>query len=295
MALKALVCPQCGAPIKEADVRDVFYCSYCGTRIERDKLRIEVSGNVSFAGMANDRSLLERAFLFLEDGNYNAAAGYIERSLDANPRSAMAYLAKIMVIYRHRTKAELIENCVHPLESDGLFQRALGFADEAERAELMDLKEKAERRHDEKLEEMQRSIERQAQELARLENERQGIKLSPFWYACGCILIALLFAAAVLFLATSVIMLYDRHMPSNDPVFTMIFFVIPSFAAVVALIIWWRHLRKKKKKKDEISGKIALARMELDADRIRYDETKKKWDVMKREAVAQPDVPKEIG
>ena len=287
MALQALVCPQCGAPIKEADVRDVFYCSYCGTRIEREKLRIEVSGNVSVAGMANDRSLLERAFLFLEDGNFNVAAQYIERSLDANPRSAMAYLAKIMVIFRYRNKAELIENCVHPLESDGLFRRALRFADEAERAELMDLKEKAEQRHNEKLEEMQGDIDRRAQELAGLENERQGIKLSPFWYTCGRILIGILFAAALLFLTTSVIMLYDRHMPSNDPVFTMIFFVIPSFAAVVALIIWWRHLRKKKKKKDEISGNIALARMELDADRIRYDDIKKKWDVLKSEAESE--------
>ena len=288
MALQALVCPQCGAPIKEADVRDVFYCSYCGTRIEREKLRVEVSGNVSVAGMANDRSLLDRAFLFLEDGNFNVAAQYIERSLDANPRSAMAYLAKIMVIYRHRNKAELIENCVHPLESDGLFRRALRFADEAERAELMDLQEKAEQRHNEKLEEMQRDIDRRAQELAGLENERQGIRLSPLWYTCGRILIVILFAAAVMMLLAAVCgPFFAEDMPFIGTVLILILVALPCIAAIIGLIIWWRRLKEKKKKQDEFSGKIALARTELDVKRIKHDETKTKWDVLKREAESE--------
>ena len=45
---------------------------------------------------ANTASLLERAFMFLEDGEWESADGYCEKVLDIDPKCAEAYLGKLM-------------------------------------------------------------------------------------------------------------------------------------------------------------------------------------------------------
>ena len=48
------------------------------------------------AGSANISPLLKRAFMFLEDGNFDGADEYCERVLDQDPENAQAYLGKLM-------------------------------------------------------------------------------------------------------------------------------------------------------------------------------------------------------
>ena len=47
MGFIPMICPQCGAQIEIVDSRDFGFCSYCGTKIVRDKIVIEHRGSIS--------------------------------------------------------------------------------------------------------------------------------------------------------------------------------------------------------------------------------------------------------
>ena len=78
MTYKAMVCPQCGAPIIDTPKKEIFYCTYCGAKIALAQIAIEISGNVSVSGVAKELSLLDRAYLFLEYGDFASADIYCE-------------------------------------------------------------------------------------------------------------------------------------------------------------------------------------------------------------------------
>ncbi len=60
--------------------------------------------NAPAATAPNVAPLLERAFMFLEDGKWAEADEYCERVLDAEPKNAEAYLGKLMAELEVRTK-----------------------------------------------------------------------------------------------------------------------------------------------------------------------------------------------
>ena len=72
--------------------------------------------------------LLERAFLFLEDGEWAKADDYCERVLDKAPRTAMAYLGKFMAEKHVRTR-EALESVPIDLEGDRHYSKAVRFAE----------------------------------------------------------------------------------------------------------------------------------------------------------------------
>ena len=72
--------------------------------------------------------LLERAFLFLEDGEWAKADEYCERVLDKAPRISLAYLGKFMAEKRVRTR-EALENVPIDLEGDRNYSKAVRFAE----------------------------------------------------------------------------------------------------------------------------------------------------------------------
>ncbi len=80
-------------------------------------------------------SLLKRAFLFLEDENWESAEDYCEAVLDTDPENARAYLGKLMAKQRVRRKEELAD-CAQPFDSDGNYQKAIRFGDEKLNTEL---------------------------------------------------------------------------------------------------------------------------------------------------------------
>ena len=82
--------------------------------------------------------LLRRAFLFLEDADWDRADEYCEKVLDANPECARAYLGKLMVTL-HVTRQELLAEVPKPLDSDPNYRKALRFADDALARELRDV------------------------------------------------------------------------------------------------------------------------------------------------------------
>lgn len=89
-------CPSCGGDVELSEDRESGFCTFCGSKIVRDKILVEHKGNISLDGVANEKSLLERALLFMESKDFINAQNYFERVLDINPRCSRAYMGKLM-------------------------------------------------------------------------------------------------------------------------------------------------------------------------------------------------------
>ncbi len=87
------------------------------------------------SGNTNVAPLLKRAFMFLEDGDWNSADEYCEKVLDVDPECAVAYIGKLMVELRVR-KQEDLNNCQEPFDDSNFYQKALRFADKETEEEL---------------------------------------------------------------------------------------------------------------------------------------------------------------
>ena len=79
--------------------------------------------------------LLERAFMFLEDGDWDKADIYCESVLDQNPKCAEAYLGKLMAELQIPTQDKLQDNPEQPSELDN-YKKALRFGDDTLRTML---------------------------------------------------------------------------------------------------------------------------------------------------------------
>ena len=81
------------------------------------------------AGNANTAPLLKRAFMFLEDGDWDSANEYCEKVLDLDPECAEAYLGKLMAELRVK-KQESLQDQAEPFDGRNTYQKALRFADD---------------------------------------------------------------------------------------------------------------------------------------------------------------------
>lgn len=89
----------------------------------------DVKENVIAGDNSNISPLLKRAFMFLEDGEWNSANEYCERVLDIDPENAYAYLGKLLAELRVR-KQENLKDQAEPFDKNNNYQKAIRFADE---------------------------------------------------------------------------------------------------------------------------------------------------------------------
>ncbi len=94
-----------------------------------------VRENVTVNGNLRIAPLLKRAFMFLEDGEWNEADEYAEKVLDMDPECAEAYLCKLMAELKVRRRAELAD-CREPFDGNGNYEKACRFGDEKINSEL---------------------------------------------------------------------------------------------------------------------------------------------------------------
>ena len=87
---------------------------------------------------ANPDSLLDRAYLFLEDKDWKNADVYCEKALDADPRNSKAYLGKLLASLKKSSVKELSALNIKISKYDN-FQKALRFADSSEKKALEEL------------------------------------------------------------------------------------------------------------------------------------------------------------
>ena len=86
---------------------------------------------------ATTAPLLQRVFMFLEDGNWNSADEYCEKVLDLEPQNALAYIGKLMVELRVKTQQSL-SDCEEPFDNYNNYQKAIRFADDTLKSSLSD-------------------------------------------------------------------------------------------------------------------------------------------------------------
>lgn len=79
--------------------------------------------------------LLKRAFLFLEDGDWQSADEYCEKVLDMDPENGEAYLGKLMTEL-HVRKREALKDQPQPFEDQSNYAKAMRFGNDKLRQEL---------------------------------------------------------------------------------------------------------------------------------------------------------------
>ena len=92
----------------------------------------ETGGPSSSSGL---KSLLERAFMFLADGDWQRADSYCERVLDMAPKNALAYVGKMMAEL-HVSQQGNLAHLEQPFDQNKNFVKAVQFGDQALSDEL---------------------------------------------------------------------------------------------------------------------------------------------------------------
>ena len=97
--------------------------------IEADAPKATTKETVITTNVApNITPLLKRAFMFLEDGEFDRADEFCEQVLNQDPENAEAYLGKLMVELRVKTPEQLKE-CELPFDNENYYRKAMRFAD----------------------------------------------------------------------------------------------------------------------------------------------------------------------
>ena len=104
--------------------------------VETDAPRATVKETiVATAATINVAPLLKRAFMFLEDGDFDRANEFCEQVLNQDPENAGAYLGKLMAELCVKQQADLA-NCAEPFDNNKNYQKTVRFADSSLSSEL---------------------------------------------------------------------------------------------------------------------------------------------------------------
>ncbi len=120
------------------DMGDVTFFASLTANINRLLPKEKKSVNetvVINSGNTQIESLLKRAFMFLEDGDFARADDFCEQVLNTDPECAQAYLGKLMAELGVNKK-ESLKNLEKPFDKNNNYQKAIRFADEKLKATL---------------------------------------------------------------------------------------------------------------------------------------------------------------
>ena len=114
------------------------------TESDKEKPIVNQTTVINNAAAGQAEPLLKRAFMFLEDGDWNSAKEYCEKVLDLDPENARAYVGKLLAERKLRTQEELHfsksknanELFTNPIENNANYKKAVRFADEKLKATL---------------------------------------------------------------------------------------------------------------------------------------------------------------
>ncbi len=95
---------------------------------EQELIKETITNNSTVTSV-NIAPLLERAFIFLEDGDWSNADEYCEKVLDQNPQCAEAYLGKLMAEMKVRKKKDLF-SVDKPFYNNKNIRKILRFGDD---------------------------------------------------------------------------------------------------------------------------------------------------------------------
>lgn len=99
------------------------------------EVKVTETVNVQSTLNPNLQSLMKRAFIFLEDKEWDKADEYLEKILDIDPENGEAYLGKMLVELGVSTKSELI-NLNAPFDDCDNYSKVIRYADSKLKNEL---------------------------------------------------------------------------------------------------------------------------------------------------------------
>lgn len=93
----------------------------------------------------NTEALLKRAFIFIEDREWQNADEYCEKVLDIDPENPNAYLGKLFADLRVKNFAQLL-NCSQPVRANKYYQKIMKYGDETLKTKIKECNEEIESR-----------------------------------------------------------------------------------------------------------------------------------------------------
>ena len=125
------------------------------------------------AAPAPTEALLQRAYLFLEDQDFQSADEYFERVLDQNPGESRAYIGKLLVDCG-LSKEEMLNDLSKPIDGNGNYQKAIRFAAPEQKALyegynqkiLANVEEEKRKKEEEKIR-LQKELEKKKEKIRR--------------------------------------------------------------------------------------------------------------------------------
>lgn len=115
-----LVCYQCGELLDP----DELFCHKCGASTNCINLSKEIKKRIK-----NQHAKLRRAFIFLQDKEWERADSYFEKILEEEPENAYAYFGKIMVALRINDLEE-IQETIEEVKETTDYKHAVEFGDD---------------------------------------------------------------------------------------------------------------------------------------------------------------------
>lgn len=137
-----------------------------------------VKETVTVGANSNTAPLLERVFIFLEDGDWNSANEYCEKVLDIEPKCAEAYLGKLMVELRVKKK-EYLKFCAQPFNTKSNYQKIMRFADDALKKTLEEYTENIIKRNED--ERLKKIFEQAEEQMNKAENPKEFKKAAELF------------------------------------------------------------------------------------------------------------------
>ncbi len=119
------------AYLQSQDMGKIGYIQDLVHGIEKYIKREAVKETIVVNGVNNSNisPLLKRAFMFLEDGDWQLADEYCEKALDIDPENAQAYLGKLLVELKIKKISEL-KKSVTIIENNHYYKKAVRYSDE---------------------------------------------------------------------------------------------------------------------------------------------------------------------
>lgn len=176
MKMIVLSCPTCGAALETEKTEGFCTCEFCGSKVMQEKLPFDNK----IPATASIDTLLERAYLFLEESDFYKADQYFERILDIDPHCSKAYIGKLLCQLNLCRINDLIYSKMS-LSSYDNYNKAVRFASAEELHEYEQLSAAVEERYNqEKLQKEQELFDLQctiaSQEKYLLENKNKYYK-----------------------------------------------------------------------------------------------------------------------
>lgn len=159
---------------------DVFDCSEnefmreISDKIEailKPEVNAIVPDDIVTATAANKENLIKRAYMFLEDAEFETADSYFDKILDIDIEDSRAYIGKLLAECRLRNE-EAIRTLPQTVTDDKNFKKALRFASPEQKAHYEDLNNSIVKR----IEEERREIAEQHAKLKAEREEKEAIE-----------------------------------------------------------------------------------------------------------------------